>query len=51
MLRTIFMISIAVWMVGLVFHFGGSVLHLLLVVAVIVLVMDHMFRRRSFRLK
>ena len=51
MLWTIFMISIAVWMVGLVFRFGGSVLHLLLVVAVIVLVMDHMFRRRSFRFK
>lgn len=51
MLWTIFMISIAVWMVGLVFHFGGSVLPLLLVIAAIVLVMDHMFRRRSFRLR
>jgi hypothetical protein len=51
MLWTIFMISITAWMVGLVFHFGGRVLPLLLVVAAIVLVMNHMFRRRSFRLK
>jgi Family of unknown function (DUF5670) len=48
MLWTIFMIAIAVWMMGLVFQFGGSILHLLLVVAAIVLVMNHMFRRRSF---
>jgi hypothetical protein len=43
MLRTILMIAIVVWMVGLGFHFGENVLPLLLVVAAIVLVMKHTF--------
>ena len=47
MLWTILTIAIVVWMLGLVFHFGGNVLPLLLVVAAIVLVMKYMFRRRS----
>jgi hypothetical protein len=42
------MIVIVVWMLGLLFHFGGNVLPLLLVVAAIVLVMKYMFRRRTF---
>jgi hypothetical protein len=48
MLRTILMIAIVVWIVDLGLHFGGRVLPLLLVVAAMVLVMNHMFRRRSF---
>ncbi len=48
MLWTIFTIAIVVWMLGLVFHFGGNVLPLLLVVAAIVLVMKYMFRRQAF---
>lgn len=47
MLRTIFMIAIFVWMATLGLQFGAAVLPLLLVVAGIVLAMDHMFRRRS----
>jgi uncharacterized protein DUF5670 len=48
MFRTIFLAFVAVWMLGLVLHFGGSVIHLLLVVAAIVLVMNYMLRRHSF---
>jgi hypothetical protein len=48
MLRTIFMIAIFVWIVGLGFRFGAAILPLLLVVTAIVLAMNHMFRRRSF---
>jgi Family of unknown function (DUF5670) len=48
MFRTIFLAFVAVWMLGLVLHFGGSVIHLLLVVAAIVLVMNYMVRRHSF---
>ena len=47
MLRTIFFLAVMVWMLGLVLQFGGSVLHLLLVVAAIMLVMKHTFPRRS----
>jgi thiol:disulfide interchange protein len=48
MFRTIFLVIVMIWMMGLVLHFGGSVLPLLLVVAAIVLAMDHMLRRHSF---
>ena len=47
MLRTIFFLAVGIWMLGLMLQFGGSVIHLLLVVAVIMLVMKHTFRRRS----
>jgi ABC-type iron transport system FetAB permease component len=47
MLRTVLPIVIVIWMLGLVFHFGGNILPLLLVVAAIVLVMKYMFRRRT----
>jgi Family of unknown function (DUF5670) len=47
MLWTILTIVIVVWMLGLVFHFGGNILPLLLVVAAIVLVMKYMFHRRT----
>jgi hypothetical protein len=48
MLRTIFMVAIFVWIVGLAVRFGANALPLLLVVTAIVLATDHMFRRRSF---
>lgn len=48
MLWTISTIAIVVWMLGLLFHFGGNVLPLLLVVAAIVLVMKYTFRHRVF---
>ncbi len=47
MLRTIFFMAIAIWMLGLMLQFGGSVLPLLAVVASILLVMKRTFRRRS----
>lgn len=47
MLRTIFFLAMAIWMLGLMLHFGVRVLHLLLLVAVIMLVMKYTFRRRS----
>jgi hypothetical protein len=46
-LRTIFSLAVMTWMLGLVLQFGGSVLHLLLVVAAIMLVMKYTFPRRS----
>ncbi len=49
MLRTILMIVIFVWMVGLELQFGEQVLPLLLVVAAMTLVMDHIFCRRSLK--
>jgi hypothetical protein len=46
MLRTIFFLVAAIWMLWLMLQFGESVLPLLLVVGAIVLVMKHMFPRR-----
>ncbi len=48
MLWTILMIATVVWMVGLGLHYGISALPLLLVLAIFMLVIKHMFRRRSF---
>jgi hypothetical protein len=48
MLRTIFFLAVMVWMLGLAFQFGGSALHLLLVVAAVMLVMKYTLLRRSF---
>ena len=48
MLRTIFFLAVMVWMLGLVFQFGGSALHLLLEVTAIMLVMKYTLLRRSF---
>jgi uncharacterized protein DUF5670 len=48
MLRTIFFLAVMVWMLGLALQFGGSALHLLLVVAAIMLVMKYTLLRRSF---
>jgi hypothetical protein len=47
MLRTIFFLTVMIWMLGLMLQFGGSVLHLLLVVAAIMLIMKYTFLRRS----
>jgi Family of unknown function (DUF5670) len=47
MLRTIFFLAVAIWMLGLMLQFGGSVFQLLLVVAAIMLVMKFTFRRHS----
>jgi len=47
MLRTGFFLAVMIWMLGLALQFGGSVHHLLLVVAAIMLVMKYTFPRRS----
>ncbi len=48
MLGTFLMIVIVVWMVGLELHYGINALPLLLVLAIVMFVMKHIFRRRSF---
>ncbi len=47
MLRTLFFYAVVIWMLGLMLQFGGSVLHILLVVGAIMLVMHYTLRRRS----
>jgi len=47
MLRTLFFFAVVIWMLGLMFQFGGSVLHILLVVGAIMLAVKYTFRRRS----
>src|ERR1041385_1894490 len=47
MLRTLFFLAVVIWMLGLMFQFGESVLHILLVVGAIMLVMKFTFRRHS----
>jgi hypothetical protein len=47
MLRTVFSLAVLIWMLGLMLQFGGSVLHLLLAVAAIMLIMKYTFLRRS----
>jgi hypothetical protein len=49
MLHTILMTVMFVWMVGLELQFGERVLPLLLVVAAMTVVMDHIFCRRSLK--
>ncbi|MGA2078821.1 MAG: lmo0937 family membrane protein [Terriglobia bacterium] len=48
MLWTIFVVLILMWLLGFSFHVAGSLIHLLLVVAVIWLVWNLLTRRRSF---
>jgi hypothetical protein len=49
MLWTIFVIVLVLWLLGFSFHIAGSLIHLLLVVAVIVLIINLVTGRgRSF---
>lgn len=48
MLWTIFAILIILWLLGFGLHFGGGLIHALLVVAVVVLVWNLLTGRRSF---
>lgn len=48
MLRTVLMIAMFGWLIGMAFQFGTGILPLLLVVIAIVLALNHMFRRRLF---
>jgi hypothetical protein len=47
MILTIIAILILLWLVGLLGHIGGGLIHLLLVVALVVFIYDHLVRRRG----
>lgn len=47
MLWTIFVILLVLWLLGFGFHIAGSLIHILLVVALIVLVINLVSGRRS----
>jgi hypothetical protein len=47
MLWTIFAILLVLWLLGFSFHIAGSLIHLLLVVAVIVLLFNLISGRRA----
>jgi hypothetical protein len=47
MLWTIFVIILVLWLLGFSFHIAGGLIHLLLVVALIVLVINLVSGRRS----
>jgi hypothetical protein len=47
MLWTVFVILIVLWLLGFGFHIAGSLIHILLVIALIVLVINLVSGRRS----
>ena len=47
MLWTIFVIILVLWLLGFSFHIAGSMIHLLLVIALIVLAFNLLSGRRS----
>ena len=47
MLWTILVILLVLWLVGLLGHIGGGLIHLLLVVAAIVLIINLLIGRRA----
>ena len=47
MLWTIFVILLIMWLLGFSFHVAGSLIHLLLVIAVVVLIVNLLTRRRT----
>ena len=47
MLWTIIVILLVLWLLGFAFHFGGGLIHIILVVAVIVLVFTLISGRRA----
>lgn len=47
MLWTIFVIVLVLWLLGFSFHIAGSLIHLLLVVAVIILIFNLIAGRRG----
>jgi len=47
MLWTIFVVILILWLLGFSFHVGGSLIHLLLVVGLVVLVINLLGGRRS----
>jgi Family of unknown function (DUF5670) len=47
MLWTIFLILLLLWLLGFSFHIAGGLIHLLLVVALVVLILNLLTGRRS----
>ena len=47
MLWTIFVILMILWLLGFSFHIAGSLIHLLLVIAVVVLIINLVSGRRT----
>ena len=47
MLWTVFVVFLILWLVGFSFHVAGGLIHLLLVVAVVVLLINLLGGRRS----
>jgi len=47
MLGTIIVILLVLWLLGLVIHIGGSFIHLLLVIAIIVFIVNLLRGRRG----
>lgn len=47
MLRTIAIVLLILWLLGLLVHIGGSLIHLVLLIAVIVFVYDLIAGRRG----
>ena len=47
MLWTIFVVLLILWLLGFSLHFGGGLIHLLLVVAVVVLIINLLSGRRT----
>ena len=47
MLWTIFVILLILWLLGFSLHFGGALIHLLLIVALAVLVINLLSGRRT----
>ena len=47
MLWTLFVILLILWLLGFSFHIAGSLIHLLLVVAVVILVINLISSRRT----
>lgn len=46
MILTIVAILILLWIIGLLAHIGGGLIHLLLIIAVIIFIWDHTIGRR-----
>jgi hypothetical protein len=48
MLWTIFVIILILWLLGFSFHIAGGLIHILLVIAVIILVINLLSGRRNY---
>jgi len=47
MLWTVFVILLVLWLLGFSFHIGGGLIHILIVIAVVVLILNLIGGRRS----